>query len=444
MKASAAFLRQIDLVDIASAIYKVDVDADGTNFQEHEGVKRMNIIRAFRSKKGALGYRFFIQKPKDFLFVGDNWPENSSRLLDVGIQFIKTEEFVQSIKTGNSYAHPFLIYEDDEKRVKDVLFNPSNNTLLTLRQICVHKQDKTALLSAINRVTDNPENMKDAFHQIKKQIWEMHISQMGYHGPGYGVDSTLRKGVDKDTVVLLHHASGFDEYEGKKVGIKGKIWLESLPSRIIEKLPYYGEVVESGSDLTEYIDAIRPNPYCSGYPDIVSEIFEAYQNRIVIIDERVQRFAEESSETDEDSKKPIDCWRLFQSTETIVPRRSVIPLDPNSFHEKIGSKTIKDLLIDFILNNCENSFLLIHYGILERVFKDNDKEKEEKVIAGQLKKWAQLAKRVIVTSGRGAHSLKLPDSVCFANLSSVLYACCENRNKYLINYLLNQSRRKRQ
>lgn len=84
----------------------------------------------------------------------------------------------------------------------------------------------------------------------------------------------------------------------------------------------------------------------------------------------------------------------------------------------------------------DNAYILIHYGILERMYRN------ESVITEKLCTWAKGSKRLVVTSGRGAHSLTLPPSVCFANLSSVLYAFTENRNKYIINNLLNQSRRK--
>jgi hypothetical protein len=83
-----------------------------------------------------------------------------------------------------------------------------------------------------------------------------------------------------------------------------------------------------------------------------------------------------------------------------------------------------------------NAFGLIHYGILERMYK------KEAVRYEKLVTWSKVAKRLVVTSGRGAHSLTLPPSVCFVNLSSVLYAFTENRNKFIINNLLNQTRRK--
>ena len=448
MKASAAFLRQIDLVDIASDAYRVDEETD---YHESAGVNRLNIIRAFKAPGKALGYRFYIQKPKEFLFVGDFWPSNSSMLLDYGIQFTSTKDFIRDLESGKALAHPFLIFDSTAQNIFSGFLekNPDVKTLVTLRRISVNEHEKENICSLLNVLIDNSRNAKAVTHRLRSRVWELYLIESGYNGPGYQIHSAMRDTLDMDTAILLHHAVGYDKAESE-MNTKGvKVWLESVPSRIVEKLPYFSEIVdpgepgELGEKLTDYIDAIRSSGKQPGYPDIVAEIFEAYWNKIIVIDERVQRFAEETSETDVNSKVSIKCDRLFLSTGVMIPSRSMIPLDPNSFSEKIGGKTIREKLEEYIESECRDAFLLIHYGILERAFKEKDKGAEERTIAEYLEKWACAAKRVVVTSGRGAHSLKLPDAVSFVNLSSMLYACCENRNKYLINNLLNQSRRKR-
>jgi len=75
---------------------------------------------------------------------------------------------------------------------------------------------------------------------------------------------------------------------------------------------------------------------------------------------------------------------------------------------------------------------------MERIY---GKENGNKVINQRLEEWSKKL-RVVVTSGRGKHSLEaLPKSVCYLNLSSVLKAFKEDRNKYSIHYILNQARR---
>ena len=133
---------------------------------------------------------------------------------------------------------------------------------------------------------------------------------------------------------------------------------------------------------------------------------------------------------------PLKDWEgddLKDWDGTALKPETVFSLDPNDF-----DKNNIEMVENYVNNRLEHAFILVHYGVLERMYNGNVKQ-----IDKTLNEWAEKAKRVVVTSGRGAHSLKLPTTVCFANLSSVLYACVENRNKYLINYLLHQSRRKR-
>ena len=147
------------------------------------------------------------------------------------------------------------------------------------------------------------------------------------------------------------------------------------------------------------------------------------------MDERIQKYSKDSLEgSSNGGSSPIPCSALFESTNVLIPE---IQLDPNTFDEEDIKKIEK-----FIIENITNAFILVHYGILERMYKDSSEINEK------LTTWAKNSKRLIVTSGRGSHSLTLPSSVCFVNLSSVLYAFTENRNKYIINNLLNQSRRK--
>ena len=150
---------------------------------------------------------------------------------------------------------------------------------------------------------------------------------------------------------------------------------------------------------------------------------------MLILDERIQEFAEHETEgSSDETSGPIPCSALFASTNILYPKTN---LAPNEF-----SNESKEAIEQFVNENICGSFLLVHYGVLERIYND------EIIIKNKLKEWSKKAKRVVVTSGRGSHSLPLPSSVCFANLSSLLYACKENRNKYLLNYLLYQSRRK--
>ena len=196
--------------------------------------------------------------------------------------------------------------------------------------------------------------------------------------------------------------------------------LENLSSQTMSKLPRFNELAGVNNDVQLYTSKLD-NTY------IKYQLYEAYcKTKLIVIDERIQKYAVKSHEG-----KGISCYDLFKSTNIIMPDGTT-PLDPEIF-----SDNHKQIIIDIIDKNISDSFLLIHYGILERIFKNDYDE-----INRRLNKWAELACRVVVTSGRGSHSLNLPQSVCFMNLSSVLYSLVENRNKYLINTILHQARRK--
>lgn len=68
MEASAAFLRQIDLHEIESDDYNISQNTSFFNYKMN-----LNILKAFKANGNALGYRFFIKKPQEFLFVVDLW-----------------------------------------------------------------------------------------------------------------------------------------------------------------------------------------------------------------------------------------------------------------------------------------------------------------------------------------------------------------------------------
>ena len=227
-------------------------------------------------------------------------------------------------------------------------------------------------------------------------------------------------------VVFLNHATKSQHEDcwqlfRKDDSFEG--WIENLSSRTSSKLPEFSKYSNSAANsVGQYVLNIEENK------PLNYEIFEAYHNKVLVLDERVQKFSKENTEGSSSNGDKIPCSKLFESTNVLIPDT---PLDPNAFDEEYI-----DEIEQFIEKNMDNAYILIHYGILERMYRS------ESVITEKLCTWAKGSKRLVVTSGRGAHSLTLPPSVCFANLSSVLYAFTENRNKYIINNLLNQSRRK--
>lgn len=444
MKASAAFLRQIDLPDIVSEEYRIDVDREDRDWHEYECVKRMNIIKAFKAlvqgQGHALGYRFFLQKPKEFLFVGDGWGQLwqsddirgqcENDLLRLGVQFVSVSDFKKCMDTGKAYVHSFLVYD---ATAADLVQERKYQSLLPIRTIF----DEGGVFAELIKNTE----LDKVLTALKEEAWKRIVPEE------VTIKGELQTSRAKQ-VVLKHHKADYpadfkDVYRSSS--FKGKVaWIEVLSSRTMYKMPkfsYYS--TNPDQPVASYARGIGE----AEEKWVARSIYEAYRDRVVIIDERVQQYAEENTE---DS---IPCRRLFESTNVFVPRRPVtgsdgtvknpsdlggprmsrvIPLAPDNFHEYV------EKVEKYVARWANDSYLIVHYGILERMY-----NRDEKKISAKLEEWAAKAKRVVVTSGRGSHSIQLPDSVCFANLSSVLYACSESRNKYLINNLVHQARRKR-
>ena len=428
MEASAAFLRQVDIAKVDSFDYHFE-DKDGPK-NEFENLILLKAI----NKNGALGYRFFMQKPKEFLLVGDfdvTVPKKDAAGKE-GVQFISEEEFAKALSEGKSFAHPFLLYHYNiSEQTKELLSDGSDcKTLLPVRKLRLGKEDEKSITKIINTSKRN-----EIVRQMKEHVWISYYENV--------IVKELKNPNNKETiivtefdgfsspinnqVVFLNHATKTQHEEywqlfRKDPSFEG--WIENLSSRTSTKLPEFSKYsIGTDNEVSEYvlnIEEVKPLNY---------EIFEAYHNKVLVLDERVQKFSKENFEGSSNKVGgQIPSSSLFESTHVLMPE---IQLDPVVYKEEAIKK-----IEQFINDNMANAFVLIHYGILERMYK------KETVINEKLCAWAKVAKRLVVTSGRGAHSLTLPTSVCFVNLSSVLYAFAENRNKFIINNLLNQTRRK--
>ena len=144
------------------------------------------------------------------------------------------------------------------------------------------------------------------------------------------------------------------------------------------------------------------------------------------MDERIQRFARTEYQG-------TVVHNIFAGTGVNVPVHTEIPLDATDLSN--FTEPICEYIDRQLSGACISRYLLIHYGILERLF-----EKNTEAIKASLIEWSLKAK-VVVTSGRGKPK-DLPDrNVFFVHLSPVLNVFTEVRSKYSMNYLLNAARR---
>lgn len=419
MEAAAAYLRQIDMPNIESDDYYIDNNTD--YYHERNGIKRLNIIKAFKTANDTLGYRFFLKRPSEILFVGDWFIDSNATedkkyktsLLYTGIHFINSQSFVKAINNGIAFPHQFIVYNSDiNKDAKELLMDKKYSSLLPLRKLELSQSDSKEIFK------DSP-----TLTVLYDFIWKRYLKNISIDDllinvePDYTTDKKYQiTFLDHGDAHRLktHFSPRYRDYLKNHTMI-----LENLSSQTMSKLPRFTELAGVNNDVQLYKSKLDNT--------IKYQLYEAYcKTKLIVIDERIQKYAVKSHEG-----KGVSCYDLFKSTNIIMPDETT-PLDPEIF-----SDNHKQIIIDIIDKNISDSFLLIHYGILERIFKNDYDE-----INRRLNNWAELSCRVVVTSGRGSHSLNLPQSVCFMNLSSVLYSLVENRNKYLINTILHQARRK--
>ena len=444
IEASAAFLRQIDIAKIESFEYQFgenDID------EYHNSLGNLIILKAI-NKNGTLGCRFFLQKPKDFLFVGNDWGIDTStqkKLLNCGIRVVDSDEFIKLLHKGKSFSHQFLIYNDHVSKDAEIMLSDSNEskTLLPLRKLKFDEQQSKKVVKILE-MADKSELVR----QLKAMAWnhyyqnEIKVDQKNPANDCITINGSVvapdeSSSLAPNQIAFLNHATAEGHRKNWAIAQNNclfEAWVENLSSHSSAKLPEFNTLSVGKRDaITDYLRNIN-------FKDrewVRQALFTAYHERVVVIDERIQNHSKKHEGSSNEKGGPIPVSDLYKSTNVIFPDPATMSLDPLQYDEDTISK-----IESFIDDNCTDALLLIHYGVLERMYKKESIVKEVAAIRGKLTEWSEKAKRLVVTSGRGSHSLPLPKSVCFVDLSSVLYAFVANRNKYIIDYLLHQARRK--
>lgn len=452
MEASAAFLRQIELYEIESDDYQILPDDSIYN----KNSLKLNIIKAYKagdSQNGySLGYRIFLKKPQEMLFVG-NWKLGEDeindfsiklKLLYLGIWFRQESDFLSELDKGTNFNHQFVLHDGNaqDERLKNLLnLNGGKNagalslrTRLPLRIIDL-KKSNTKFIKLLKDLN---------YNNLEKEVWLEWIriinsnnSEIIIHN---GYDSSK---CDHIQIILFDHTPKISVWEAALTAASNAVkpfWMDALKSNGQSKLPDYQSIVKGR--FSSYIAEIMSNGNAESDQNkklIRWKIYEAYKRKVIVIDERIQNFSAQ------DYGNGILMFQIYERSGVILPPRDV----EIQFNDTLKGKIYLDgmnyddnlvgLIECFIEENIKTDadFLLIHYGILERMYKNQDSDK----ISEKLRHWSEYI-RVIVTSGRGKQSLNLPPEVCYINFSSITYAFMDNtRNKYSINYLLNQARR---
>lgn len=427
MKVSTAFLRQREL----------------TSIDDKRNIPQSLPLLSACVLNGYLGYEFYVRKPEKYVFVfkEDYFLEekNKKALESYGISFLGVEEFKKSIEEGKVYSHEFIFLQEgaqDKLGELGECFYKAHNDKQTNR-----KERVEALSLLPERLMliekDFAKKLIDSkdIEDFEKKVWEQwegkedeEIDRNTTKVNQNICQDTIREtdienGFDYEEcrqVVFFDHLNNYGTWKNLTAGVNTSlVTIEPLSSAAQRKLPGFK------NNLGEYVEEARKSPICQ-------KLVEAYFNKVIVIDERIQRAAE-SIYPAKDGQGVKEA-EIFSCINVLIPEKEKIDLAKEHF-----SNDDKNAIIAYIDDIEKVEFLVIHYGILERIY-NNDTNRTE-AINKQLNNWVRTT-RVIVTSGRGRQTLEhLPLSVNYLNISSLLYAFVENRNKYSINYILNQSRR---
>lgn len=439
MKASAAFLRQIDIVQIDPSIPEGG-EADFIPF-----------IMAFVHQQGdkkSIGYRFFMKKvekylvicPKEYTLLTDENKNKSSKWKNVGIELISVEDFLEKIESKVSFNHEFVLLltqeakeevgaigeyfysnhkEKKENRRKDRI---SELSLLPERLMYIEED----FLSEVGET-----QIEEFFSQKIWEQWEGIRKEGNKNYLAINTKTILKTGTfanydDCKQVVFHNHLYFMEDWEKvvKEIN-KDKITVEPLSSAAQRKLPYF-DIYQSSLD--NYVIEIRKNDKYF----ITQQLIEAYFNKVIVIDERIQKFASAPFFTN--GNETLYQRDIFDHINVLMPKAEEVDLNNESLSDEYIQR-----IEEFITENIpESEFLVVHYGLFERIY---GKENHNEMLNSKLLEWSKLIRTIVVT-GRGQHTLEgLPEAVNYLNLSSLLDAFRDNRNKYSINYILNQTRR---
>ena len=424
MKVSAAFLRQIDLAYI-------------------DKIERANILIPIKVKEKHLGYEFYVKKPEKYVFVfkEDYFLEekNKKALESYGISFLGVEEFKKSIEAGQVYSYEFIFLQEGAQdklgELGECFYKTHNDkqtnrkervealSLLPERLMLIEKDFEKKLIDSKD-IEDFEKKVWEQWEGKEDEEIDRNTTKVNQNICQDTIrDTDIENGFDYEEcrqVVFFDHLNNYRTWKNLTAGVNTSlVTIEPLSSAAQRKLPGFK------NNLGEYVEEARKSPICQ-------KLVEAYFNKVIVIDERIQRAAE-SIYPAKDGQGVKEA-EIFNYINVLIPKKEEIDLAKEHF-----SNDDKNAIIAYIDNIKKAEFLVIHYGILERIY-NNDTNRTE-AINKQLNKWVRTT-RVIVTSGRGRQTLEhLPLSVNYLNISSLLYAFVENRNKYSINYILNQSRR---
>lgn len=380
MKCAAAFLRKVDIAGIDS-----------------EQSSSLPLLKAVEIN-GCLGYEFFLKTKTDVLLIGRNVSlKYDGKSLNVR-QIDATKEEV--IKNSSFCDSTFVIYDDTSDSENEL---HQIDTMISLRRIAYSKVKECLVTKAKTDIS--LEDLWECWYRDNESDWKY---KYVYNGNPKNGD---------DIAVLMDHAEdgkdSFEKYE----------YVEALSSIGQSYLPGFSNCMT----IPKYFSEIRKHvEYKYG-------LLESINAKIAIIDERIQQYAYTHSEYD------IPLYKHYQKALVSIPDTENFNLN-NRLQKCEDQQAALDKLEDYIQEHENDTFIVIHYGILEKWFTDDGNEKKiDKIGKWLVDKDNRIGARIVITSGRGIpHGI--PEKIRVISWTSIQTALIDIRSKYLLSNVLYQSR----
>lgn len=485
MDASAAYLRKRDVSFINHPSYQLDYNdswSRDTELNKEDPIKLRgtncrHFLKAFKKvedDRNHLAYRFFLHRPAVVLVVTNKVPGNKEELKKQGVWVVspkstneKEESFEKHLKEGKVYSHEFVVVESNIElpKVEEVDFLEYYKTSLPIRVLEVAANELKKLFAAkeqtirvdCNQIENSiTKTLLDIWEEKCWELWETKLKSSELYGivgeikignsvgdVCHTTECNCDKGNEFNAAILDHGKHNWDSYRYcKKVD-----YLDDFSNKAFEKLPRLKTKLATNS-WKNYLTCLRKNPSQR------HKLRESVISKILAIDERIQNQIGEVYYAENGIK--ILIHEVYTRSGIIIPNLPV-----NSYFEEDKAEPSKskfnlsadDISIEFgkalkkyieyYINAFQKTdFILIHYSILERIFKNETANKTAKIndFLNEISK--ENSPQIIITSGRGGGALKeLTSKVRFVNLSSVITSFVEIRSKYYSNYLLHSTRK---
>jgi len=381
MEVCASFLRKISLGEYEKEIY--EVNENGFNLDKTE--KIYNLIRAYgnicadNSNIASLGYVFYLRKPKELLIVSDTITQNEE-WRKTGIDVIKSE----SLKS-ESYGHQIILSE----------------------------------IEIPKHITHTPRIIRFVAIEIKNRNSNDLIN---WAWSKYG-----------ETLVGNFHFKRSEQNCYYKTMNDNNIKVEFFPHSTNGEINSY---IEASHHHTGKIKFENGNPPSS--KNLV-ELAELALTSICIIDERIQTFYLEKTYNGEDGFS-IDFKDYFPLIGINIPNKLEADLNTPNFGELETKDSVQYNLKEYLKENLNVDFIILHLGIIEKIIDKKSKETVEQKILELLDQNEESYKKIVLTSGRGTPST-IPDNCRYLPLSAVQHCVETTFDKFLLVKALYNSRK---